>query len=58
MLLVIGDAVSVDPLLFTVVSEVLRGHLVTLILFADTLNSLDDLSHDRVEFFRGSPYLL
>ena len=58
MLLVTGDAVLVDPLIIRVVAEARRGHLVTPILLAETLNRLDALTQCQIEFFRGSPYLL
>ena len=58
MLLVTGDVVLVDPLIIRVVSEARRGHLVTPILLAETLNGLDALTQCKIEFFRGSPYLL
>ena len=50
MLLVTGDAVLVDPLIIRVVSETRRGHLVTPILLAETLNGLDALAQSQVSF--------
>ena len=58
MLFVTGDAVLVDSLIIRVVSEARRGHLVTPILLAETLNGLDALVQSQIEFFRASPYLL
>jgi len=58
MVLVTGDAVSVDPLIIRVVLEARRGRLVTPILLAETLNGLDAMAQGQIEFFRGSPYLL
>ena len=58
MLLVTGDAVLVDPLIIRVVSEARRGHLVTPILLAETLNGLEALAQGQIQFFQGNPYLL
>ena len=58
MLLVTGDAVLVDPLIIRVVVKAQRGHLVTPILLAETLNGLDSFAQGQIEFVRGSQYLL